>query len=186
MSISNYDPDSIDEIQIEAIVDHLVNEPSLYEACRKVGANLVALRRKMARDEEIKELIEEAEQAGIDILEDHALRRALGEYEEVKMYGGKVVTYVGDDGETKVATERQFSDRVLLAILKAKRPELYGDRSEVTHKGNSGVLVIPQVDSAEAFKDMLAQAAKDAEDEQAQFEERDLDAPTGQSDDLSE
>lgn len=56
-------------------------------------------------------------EAGIDALEDEAMRRALEGGEEPVFYQGKIVGSV-----------RKYSDTLLMFMLKARRPERYRDR----------------------------------------------------------
>jgi len=66
----------------------------------------------------------EAEKQAIGLLEDEAHRRAYRGTMKPINVGGKVVYIV------------EFSDRLMEFILKARAPEKYGDRRELTHKGD--------------------------------------------------
>ncbi len=61
-------------------------------------------------------------EAGTDALELEAMRRAGLGYEEPVWYQGN-----------QVGTVRKFSDRLMELMLKARRPERYRERYEVTH-----------------------------------------------------
>lgn len=63
---------------------------------------------------------EEALQIGLDRLQDEAIRRAIDGSEEPVFYKGQ-----------QVATVRKYSDRLLTVLLKAHRPERYGDKVDV-------------------------------------------------------
>lgn len=62
----------------------------------------------------------DALEASADLLEDEARRRAVEGVEEVVYYGGKPVGVV-----------RKYSDSLLTLLLKARRPEFFGDHKKV-------------------------------------------------------
>jgi len=62
----------------------------------------------------------EALQIGLDRLEDEAVRRAMDGTEEPVFYQGQ-----------QVGTVQKYSDRMLTVLLKAHRPERYGDKVDV-------------------------------------------------------
>jgi hypothetical protein len=70
---------------------------------------------------------EEAEEVAADRLEAEAWRRGVEGIEEPVISLGKVVQ--GADGEPLII--RRYSDAVLLALLRAHRPEKYRERSSV-------------------------------------------------------
>lgn len=69
-------------------------------------------------DPEFAELWEDAEQAGLDLLEGEAMRRVLEGIEEHIYYHGK-----------RIDTVRRYSDRLLIFLLQKLRPEKYGDKA---------------------------------------------------------
>jgi hypothetical protein len=85
-----------------------------------------ALRKK---DEEFAKAWRESADIGVRILEDEACRRAMEGVETPVFYQGKEVGVV-----------RKYSDTLLMALLKAHRPEKYADkyRIEQDHDGNFG------------------------------------------------
>lgn len=76
------------------------------------------------RDPAFAKLWDEAVERGIDALEDEALRRA---------HNGtlKPVFYQG----TKCGTVREYSDTLLIFMLKAKRPLKFRDNVAIEHSG---------------------------------------------------
>jgi len=75
--------------------------------------------------------------AGIEAgqtLEDEAVRRAVEGVRRPLFYHGAMVTVPKDpsdpDGEWIPVVEREYSDMLLLALLKAKKPKEYKDRVE--------------------------------------------------------
>jgi hypothetical protein len=72
---------------------------------------------------------EEAEEQAADALEAEAWRRAVDGVAEPLVSAGKVVH--DDDGQPLAI--RRYSDNLLLALLKARRPERFKDRAVVEH-----------------------------------------------------
>ena len=71
---------------------------------------------------------------GTDLLEDEARRRALEGVEELIVTMGKIAR--NDDGTPLLV--RRLSDTLMLALLKARRPEKYRERVSAEHSGPSG------------------------------------------------
>lgn len=185
MSLSVHDPETIGVFETELLIDALIDRPVIADAARAVEVSLLALHRKMRNDDLFRELIEEAINAGSSILEAEALRRAMGEVKKTVLHNGKPVMRVNQlTGQSEEVKEVVLSDRILLKMLSALRPEKYGDKAEVTHKGGTGVLVIPEAESGAAFEKMLARVKQEAEAENEAFDEHGLDAATGQSNPL--
>jgi hypothetical protein len=72
---------------------------------------------------------EEAEERAADALEAEAWRRAVVGVQEPLVSGGKVVR--DDDGQPIAI--RRYSDALMIALLKARRPERFKDRAVVEH-----------------------------------------------------
>ena len=72
---------------------------------------------------------DEAEEAAADALEAEAWRRAVVGVPEPLVSAGKVVR--DDDGQPLAI--RRYSDNLLIALLKARRPEKFKDRAVVEH-----------------------------------------------------
>lgn len=171
MALGIHDPETIGELETEFLVEALIERPVLADAARSVGVSLLALHRKMRKNDLFKELMEEAINAGASKIEAEALRRAMGEVKKTVMYQGKPVKRINQEtGLSEEVKEVVLSDRVLLKMLSSLMPEKYGDKAEVTHKGGTGVLVIPEAESASAFEQMLARIKGEAETEMTEFE----------------
>jgi len=86
------------------------------------------------QDPEFAEAWLEAENAAIDIWEAEAAKRAFEGVEKGIYFRGQ-----------KVDSEMQFSDGLAQFMLKAKRPEIYGERKrvDVNVGGQVGVAVLP-------------------------------------------
>lgn len=76
------------------------------------------------RNEEFAQKFREAQQMGLDALEDEARRRAAQGVERGIYHKGELVD-----------TERVYSDTLMTLLLKGGKPEKYKDRTEIT--GNS-------------------------------------------------
>lgn len=149
----------------------LIDRPVLADAAKTAGVSLLAVHRKMRNEDLFKELIEEAINAGASHIEAEALRRAMGEVKRTVMYKGEPVRRVNPEtGKTEEVKEVILSDRVLLKMLAALQPDKYGERAEVTHNVGTGVLMIPQSDSGEAFQNMLTNLKEETEQEVGEFE----------------
>lgn len=70
-------------------------------------------------------LWDEAIEAGTDIVEDEALRRAVEGTEDPVFYQGE-----------QVGSVTRYSDSLLVMLLKARRPEKYKDRQAHEHSGS--------------------------------------------------
>ncbi len=69
---------------------------------------------------------------GVSTLEDEAIRRARDGVPTPVFFGGK-----------QVATVRRYSDRLLMFLLKAHKPEIYGERRLLPAAGITGPLPEP-------------------------------------------
>ena len=78
-------------------------------------------------DPHFAEAWDEALELGTDALEDEAIRRALHGTDKPVYQGGK-----------RVGAVREFSDTLLIFMLKAKRPEKYKERVATEHSGPGG------------------------------------------------
>jgi hypothetical protein len=78
---------------------------------------------------------DEAEEQAADALEAEAWRRAVEGVPEPLVSAGRVVR--DDDGQPLAI--RRYSDNLLLALLKARRPEKFKDRAVVEHDIANGL-----------------------------------------------
>jgi hypothetical protein len=79
-------------------------------------------------------LFADAYEAGADVLEEEAIRRAVTGVTEPLVNHGRVVR--DDDGN--VLTVTRFSDQLLMFMLKARRPERFRESHRVEHTGADG------------------------------------------------
>jgi hypothetical protein len=93
-----------------------------------VGRRTVYDRRQ--RDEDFAIAWHEVEERTTEILEREAFRRAAAGVQRPVLHKGEQVTI---DGEP--LWEREFSDTLLIFLLKARRPEIYRENVKVDHGG---------------------------------------------------
>jgi len=115
-------------------------------------------------DEEFAEAWDVAVEAGTDALEDEAVRRGKEGVRKPVYQGGKLAGYV-----------REYSDTLLIFMLKGRRPETFKERVEQTHRGNIGIGVSAQRsdlskltdEELNAYEELLAkmQASDERNDE---------------------
>jgi hypothetical protein len=99
----------------------LREERSVTAACLRAGIDRTAAYRHRRDDAEFAEAWRGVDTAITDDLEREAIRRAVDGVEEPEFYKGEIV------GST-----RRYSDSLLQFLLKGRRREVYGDRTELT------------------------------------------------------
>lgn len=97
-------------------------------ACEIVGVGRSTAYDARDSDEAFAAEWDSAIEQGVDALELEARRRAASGVEKPVFYKGE-----------QVAVVREYSDVLLIFLLKAHRPEKYRDLSEVKHSGNVGL-----------------------------------------------
>jgi hypothetical protein len=83
-------------------------------AAARIGVSRTALYNAREADAAFAAMWDDAVEAGVDRLEDAAFRRAVDGVEEPVFFRGQ-----------QVGTIRRYSDALLIALLKAKRPGQY-------------------------------------------------------------
>lgn len=106
-------------------------------AARSIGFAPATMKRHREADAEFDREWHEAESEASDALEAEARRRAVEGVLREKCIGG------GKDG--KFIEEVEYSDQLLLALLKANKPEKFADRSKTEVSNPDGSLA-PQND----------------------------------------
>ena len=107
-----------------AFLEALSSGMSITAAAKHAGVGRRTAFDHRQRDEEFALAWHEAAEAGADLLEDEARRRAAEGTLKPVYQGGKLV------GEI-----REFSDTLLIFLLKGKRPEVYRENVKVEHSG---------------------------------------------------
>jgi hypothetical protein len=122
------------EIHQEAFLVAFCVHGTLTAAAAQIKQDRRVHYRWLKEDPTYPERFKTAKEAFADKLESEALRRAHDGVDRVRFSAGKIL--VRPDGTAWV--EKEFSDTLLLAMLKAHRRELYGDRASLEHSGPDG------------------------------------------------
>jgi hypothetical protein len=115
----------------QKILDGLSAGMTVSRACREAGVGPGTGRDWRNKDPIFKRLWDEAVEAGIDTMEDEAVRRGRDGIEKPVFYQGE-----------QVAVVQEYSDTLLISMLKFKR---YADRQEITGKDGAPLTAAPQV-----------------------------------------
>jgi hypothetical protein len=121
---------------------------SVTAACRKAKLPRRTAYLHREQDEEFAAAWEDALEQGTDGLEDEALRRGSKGWLEPRFYQGE-----------KCGSVRKFSDTLLLATLRKRRPE-WRERQEHEHKGRLSVeLFVAALERGRKAAEAAAEAA---------------------------
>jgi len=107
---------------------------SVQGACDVAGFGRTTVYERRANDAAFAASWDAAYEAGSDVLEDEMRRRALDGVEKGIYHQG-----------VRIATERQYSDTMLIFALKARRPEKYRERFEVKNTDDTADLTDKQL-----------------------------------------
>lgn len=122
---------------------------SVLRSCELAQVARPTVYRWRESDKEFGKAWDAALERGTDALEDEAVRRAYHGTEKPVYQGGKKVGHV-----------REYSDTLLIFMLKARRPERFKDRSE--HKVDVTSHSRPLSDTAELLAATLGDGAQGA------------------------
>lgn len=113
------------------------------------------VRRMREEDEAFADAWALAVSEAADGLEEAALKRAVEGTVEYQVHQGQVIYHqyppghpragevmIDEDGHPIPLVKRRYSDKLLALMLKAKRPEEYGDKVKMEHEHKGGVLLI--------------------------------------------
>jgi len=114
----------------------------LFNACMHVGLSLQFVKNWCKDDEQVRERIEEAQSLGFMQLESAAIKRAVHGVDKGIYFKGELV-----------ATEKQYSDGLLVKLLEANNPK-YAKGGDATNVYN-GPVQINQIPRAETFQQWL-------------------------------
>lgn len=127
--------DKITPEKKEAVLDALMDGATMGTAAARAGVHRSTVYRWREADETFEAKLTRALDIGTDALEDEATRRGVEGTERPVFHKGQVCGYV-----------RDYSDVLLMFILKARRPEKYRDRYQAPPKpaGKSGFIIVPE------------------------------------------
>lgn len=127
--------------KVEKVIDRdslflvaLAQGISVQGACKAAGYSRSAVYERRANDAAFAAGWDAAYEAGSDYLEDEMRRRAIEGVEKGIYHQG-----------VRIATERQYSDTMLIFALKARRPEKYRERFEVKNTDDTADLTDKQL-----------------------------------------
>ena len=120
-------------------------------ACKMAGIGRKTHYRWLEADHRYAEAFREAEQAATDYLEAEAWRRAV---EGVEKPAG---WYKGKAG----GSVREYSDTLLIFLLKGLRPDKYRERYQVTHNVVTWDDIVHQLEAEERAIDVTPDAGSD-------------------------
>lgn len=142
-------PVLLTEERQQIFLQSLASGDTISMAAHKAGVTRRVAYNLRQRDDAFAEAWNQAYEDGADVLEQEALRRAVhGTLKPVYQQGQQV-------GEI-----REYSDNLLILLLKGRKPERYRDRVDFTSAGKS----------VQALGDALLAAAEGLEQEVAQSE----------------
>lgn len=113
--------------RIEAFLEALRAIPNVSRACKLAGISRPVMYEAKAADPTLADEWDDAIDQGIEAMEAEAMRRAIEGID-------KPVFYQGDE----VALLREYSDTLMIFLLKAHRPEKYQDRLKQEISGADG------------------------------------------------
>lgn len=113
--------------QLDSFLVELAEFGNVREACRRSGLTRSKLYQWRDNDEDFAKRWDEAYALGVAGLEDEARRRAAEGVER---------PVFGKEGE--VGRVREFSDGLLMFLLKGAKPDVYKERVSAEHSGPNG------------------------------------------------
>lgn len=137
----------------EIFLDALSQGSSVTFAARLVGISRRAAYNARDKSKKFREEWDFAVEEGTDLLEDEAKRRAYEGVDHPVTYQGVITT-----------TYKEYSDTLLMFLLKGRRPEKYRERHEVTGEGG-GPVPISITDWKKRAQQQLDQVAGLEDDE---------------------
>lgn len=117
--------------KLEIFLQHLERNANVTESARLAKISRTEVYEARNADEAFAARWLAAWSKGIDGLEDEASRRGVTGVRKPVYQGGKLVGYV-----------QEYSDTLLIFMLKARRPDVFKDRSATEH---SGTLTLEQL-----------------------------------------
>lgn len=108
----------------------LTQNPNVTAAADLARINHSTAYRWKNEDKKFAEAWENALERSTDSLEQEAIRRAREGVVRMKFHEGRAITIAGPDGKTQIPyLEREYSDTLLIFLLKAHRPKKYRDNT---------------------------------------------------------
>lgn len=128
----------------ELFLEALAGGASITRSAQAAAVGRTTVYEWREADEAFAAAWDDALEAGSDLLEDEARRRAVEGVERPVVAMGKIAR--NDDGT--VLKIREYSDTLLAMMLKAKKPKEYRDRLDVNAKHSGGLTLNVTSDDA--------------------------------------
>lgn len=140
------DPRTHEEKQAE-FLENVTLYGNITEACRKARLDRKTMYRWRNEDPEFSKAWDEAAEIGIEAIEDEARRRAFKGTLKPIYQGG-----------VKVGTVREYSDTLLIFLLKGAKGSKYKERMQLS--GDKENPIVAEIRSTVVFEDMSEQQTK--------------------------
>lgn len=114
----------------EEFLEHLRTTANVSDSALKINVSRTALYERRDKDPAFKADWDKAVELGTDALEDEGVRRAKDGVTKPVFYKGMICGGV-----------QEYSDTLLMFMLKGRRPEKFKDRNEVTGKDGEPLTV---------------------------------------------
>ena len=111
----------------ETFLRVLSETANVVESCKAAGVKRRSVYRWRDEDPEFRKAWDDANERGTDALEDEAIRRASKGTRKPVFYKGTICGHV-----------REYSDTLMIVMLKARRPAKFKERSAVEMTGSNG------------------------------------------------
>lgn len=108
-------------------LEKLRTTANVSRSTKEAGISRTEAYRERYRTHAFREAWDDAIEEGLDYLEEEARRRAFDGYEKPIYQSGELVGHV-----------REYSDTLMIFLLKGRRREVYGDRGKQKHSGPTG------------------------------------------------
>jgi len=108
----------------DMFLEALASTANVTEACEITGVGRSAAYDWRREDDEFRAAWDASLDVGVGVLEDEAVRRAVKGVDKPVYQGGQMV-----------GTVREYSDTLLIFLLKGRKREMYGDRTQLNHSG---------------------------------------------------
>ena len=128
------------------ILSALAGGSPISVAIRQAGLSSTSYYKYFKNDKEFQDQVDQAIEDGTDLLEEEAFRRAHDGVEKPVFQGGRMV-----------GTVTEYSDGLLMFLLKGRRRRKFGDKQEVT--GKDGKDLVPDGTFSEFARAMAELAA---------------------------
>jgi len=111
----------------EAFVTLLSSLPNITACCKLLGIAVENIRRARVKDPEFDEAVKNAIEEGYDMLEEEARRRAVDGVDRPVFFQGEQCGVI-----------REYSDQLLITLLKANRPKKYNPGVDIKFGAKDG------------------------------------------------